>query len=188
MKTKDQRHEKIRSIGTSHIPWHEPYYMLLCGFTIAIQGEHGIWGVDVNVWANIHINSSSWEFDWALQGDGNYGEPARHHTVSTWLRNTDQHKGCTPGCNSFCRWRIFPMHILQWTPFFRGNNLNYVHLDAPLFWKKMGRISYHDEVVVVIMFFYISLTMKAAIIASPRKKISKLWLSSIPRRWQGKLL
>jgi hypothetical protein len=66
------------------------------------------------------------------------------------------------------------MHILQWTPFFRGNNLNYVHLDAPLFWKKMGRISYHDEVVVVIMFFYISLTMKAAIIASPRKKISKL--------------
>jgi hypothetical protein len=47
-------------------------------------------------------------------------------------------------------------------------------LDAPLFWKKMGRLSYHDEVVVVIMFFYISLTMKAAIIASPRKKISKL--------------
>ncbi len=63
MKTKDKRHEKIRSIGTSHIPWHETYHMLPCGFTIAIQGEHGIWGVDVNVWANIHINSPSWEFD-----------------------------------------------------------------------------------------------------------------------------
>lgn len=46
-------------------------------------------------------------------------EPARHH-VALWLRNTDQDKGCTPGCNSFCRWRIFPMHILPWTPFCRG--------------------------------------------------------------------
>jgi hypothetical protein len=63
MKTKDQRQEKIRFIGTSHIPWHETYHMLPCGFTIAIQGEHGIRRVDVNVWANIHINSPSWEFD-----------------------------------------------------------------------------------------------------------------------------